>query len=86
MHPIYPLCICHCIVMHPLPLALPNLISRLHPCEVSELSLCWNQLSIKGKKSFKKVGMAVCGSKKVQQQETELQSSNPLPITNITKL
>ena len=32
-----------------------------------------------------KVGMAVCGSI-IQQQESELQSSNPLPITNITKL
>ena len=31
--------------------------------------------------------MAVCGSYvKVQQQESELQSSNPLPITSITKL
>ena len=28
----------------------------------------------------------VYGSKKIQQQESELQSSNPLPITDITKL
>ena len=30
--------------------------------------------------------MAVCESKKVQQQGSKLQSSNSLPVTNITKL